>query len=301
MFPISVAGARLEAGAAALRTTLSELLERLYARDAALSPSRLKSLVVSEAADTTPRDAAALPPLSRDDVEGGFVLTLSAPFVEQALGGETDHLLQLVHAVHRELWRGELAATAAPIAAQDALAAQFAPITTLMLDEYRANRASTWSLPGNADLLLPHLLGLLDELPLASERTLAAYRNDGNLDTLVGLNMARLTHLMQTVAFSLGYLAGLGRTAREIAPELKAGIDASIIGREWPRIAALLSGAAASEGDARTLQLDMLCTRTVAVLGGMGLTVRLDEGRCIWTPAAAMTADAAAAHRGLLH
>lgn len=296
MFPISVAGARLEAGAAALRTTLSELLERLYARDTALSPSRLKSLVVIDAADTTPPGAASLPPLSRKDVEGGFVLTLTAPFFEQAFGGEADHLLQLVHAVHRELWRGELAATTVPIAAQDALAAQFAPIATLMLDEYRANRASTWSLPGNSDLLLPHLLGLLDELPAASEHTLATYRNDGDVDTLVGLSVARLTHLMQTVAFSLGYLAGLGRTAGDIAPELKAGIDASIIGREWPRIAALLSGAAASEGDARTLQLDMLRTRIIAVLGGMGLTVGLDDGRCIWTPAAP-TAE----HHGLLH
>ncbi|MBP6096848.1 MAG: hypothetical protein KBF58_02645 [Methyloversatilis sp.] len=300
MFPISVAGARLEAGAAALRTTLSELLERLYARDTALSPSRLKSFVVTDVAGVTPQDAAPLQPLSRSDVEGGFVLTLTAPFVEQALGGETDHLMQLVHAVHRELWRGELAATATPIGTQDALVAQFAPIATLMLDEYRANRASTWSLPGTADLLLPHLLGLLDELPDAGERTLAAYRNDGDLDTLVGLSMARLTHLMQTIAFSLGYLAGLGRTAGDIAPELKAGIDASIIGREWPRIAALLSGAAASDGDARTLQLNMLRTRIIAVLGGMGLTVGLDDGRCIWTPAEGMTSDAAAHHR-LLH
>lgn len=300
MFPISVAGARLEGGAAALRITLSELLERLYARDAALTPSRLKSLLVSDVADAAPAGAAALPPLSRSDVEGGFVLTLSAPFVEHALGGEADHLLQLVHAVHRELWRGELAATAMPIAAPDALAAQFAPIATLMLDEYRANRASTWSLPGNADLLLPHLLGLLDELPAAGERTLAAYRSDGDLGTLVGLSMARLTHLMQTVAFSLGYLAGLGRTAGDIAPELKAGIDASIIGREWPRIAALLSGAAASEGDARILQLDMLRTRIVAVLGSMGLTVGLEDGRCIWTLAAGMAPDADT-RRGLLH
>lgn len=300
MFPISVSGARLEAGAAALRTALSELLERLYARDTALSPSRLKSLVVTDVAGATPQDTAALPPLSRSDVEGGFGLALSAPFVEQALGGEADHLLQLVHAVHRELWRGELAAMAVPTPTQDALAAQFAPIATLMLDEYRANRASTWSLPGDADLLLPHLLGLLDELPAAGERALAAYRNDGDLDTLVGLSMARLTHLMQTVAFSLGYLAGLGRTAGDIAPELKAGIDASIIGREWPRIAALLSGAAASEGDARALQLDMLRTRIVAVLGSMDLTVSLDDGRCIWTPTAAMTAGSAA-HRGLLH
>jgi hypothetical protein len=296
MFPISVAGARLEAGADALRNTLSELLARLYARDAALSPSRLKSLVVTDVAGASSQDTAPLQPLSRRDVEDGFVLALTAPFVEQALGGEADHLMQLVHAVHRELWRGEIAATAVPRAAQDGIAAQFAPIASLMLDEYRANCASTWSLPGNADLLLPHLLGLLDELPAAGERTLAAYRSDGDLDTLVGLSMARLTHLMQTVAFSLGYLAGLGRTAGDIAPELKAGIDASIIGHEWPRIAALLSGAAASEGDARILQLDMLRTRIVAVLGGMGLTVGLDDGRCVWTPFGAV-----AAHGGLLH
>lgn len=186
----------------------------------------------------------------------------------------------------------------------DALAAQFAPVVARMFDEYRANRASAWSLPARADLLLPHLLGLLEELPAACERALADYRLDGNLDALAGISMARLALLMQTTAFSLGYLAGLGRSVADIAPELKAGIDASLLGREWPRIAALLAGAAASEGEARALQLDMLRTRVIAVLGAMGLSARLGADGAVWMDVADASAEATAAavaRMGTLH
>lgn len=277
---------RAETAAETLRTSLSVLLARLYERDRGLDAAHLRVLVLR---DDAAGHAGSAPPLSRDDEAGGFTITLSAPFVEQSLAGEPEHVLQLVHALHRELWRGELAMAPASAseAAGDALAAQFAPIARLMLDEYRANRASAWSLPTGADLLLPHLLRLLDELPDASRRALADYRADGDLDTLTGLAMARLTHLMQTVAFSLGYLAGLQRSAADIAPELKAGIDASLIGREWPRIAALLAGAAAGEGDARALQMSMLATRIMAVLGSMGLHARTGDDGTVWMDVAA--------------
>lgn len=276
--------ARLETSAETLRTSLSVLLARLYERDRGLDAAHLRVLVLRDDA-TGP--AGSAPPLSREDEAGGFTITLSAPFVEQSLAGEPEHVLQLVHALHRELWRGELALAPADEAAGDALAAQFAPIARLMLDEYRANRASAWSLPTGADLLLPHLLRLLDELPDAGRRALADYRADGDLDTLTGLAMTRLTHLMQTVAFSLGYLAGLQRSAADIAPELKAGIDASLIGREWPRIAALLAGAAAGEGHARALQMNMLATRIMAVLGSMGLHARTGDDGAVWMDVAA--------------
>lgn len=310
MYPITIADTRPEA-AATLRNTLSELLDRLYARDSALTPGRLRALIVTgvPAPDQLQGDA---PPLSRTDSADGFTLRLAAPFVEQSLAGEADRLLQMVHALHRELWRAELAAELAtelaadpaPAAPADALAAQFAPIVTLMFDEYRANRHSAWSLPGDADLLLPHLLRLLDELPAASERALADYRVDGDLETVVGLGIARLTHLMQTTAFCLGYLAGLGRTAADIAPELKAGIDASLLGREWPRVAALLAGAAASGGEARALQLDMLRTRVIAVLGNMGLGARISADGTVWMDVAEASAEATAeavARLGPLH
>jgi hypothetical protein len=306
MHTIDIRGERLQAGAATLRSTLSELLDRLYARDGALEPARLHALVVT---DDMPHAApggapAEMPPLLRQDDGDGFTLYLAAPFVDQSLAGEADQLLQLVHALHRELWRAQIATEGASTAPADALATQFAPIAALMLDEYRANRSSAWSLPGDADLLLPHLLRLLDELPAASERALADYRIDGDLETLVGLGIARLTHLMQTTAFCMGYLAGLGRTAADIAPELQAGIASSILGREWPRIAALLAGAAASEGEGRTLQTDMLRTRVIAVLGQMGLGARPGPDGTVWmdvTEASARATAEAVSRPGPLH
>jgi hypothetical protein len=300
---IELRGDRL-AGALTLRTTLADLLDRLYARDSALDASRLRALVVTDVVAAPAHGQTEAPPLAREDAADGCTITLAAPYVEQALGGDADQLLQLVHLLHRELWRGQLTLDPVAAAAADALAAQFSPIVTRMFDEYRANRASAWSLPAKADLLLPHLLGLLEELPAACERALADYRLDGNLDALAGVSMARLALLMQTTAFSLGYLAGLGRTVADIAPELKDGIDASLLGREWPRIAALLAGAAASEGEARTLQLDMLRTRVIAVLGAMGLAARLGEDGAVWMDVADASTEATAAavaRMGTLH
>lgn len=300
---IELRGARV-AGTVTLRSTLADLLDRLYARDGALDASRLKALVVTDDVTAPAQGQAEAPPLTREDAADGCTITLAAPYVEQALGGDADQLLQLVHLLHRELWRGQLTLDPVAAAPADALAAQFAPIVTRMFDEYRANCASAWSLPATADLLLPHLLGLLEELPAACERALADYRLDGNLDALAGISMARLALLMQTTAFSLGYLAGLGRTVADIAPELKDGIDASLLGREWPRIAALLAGATASEGEARTLQLDMLRTRVVAVLGAIGLTARLGEDGAVWMDVADASAEATAAalaRMGTLH
>jgi hypothetical protein len=303
MHTIELRGARLE-GAATLRNTLADLLDRLYARDGALDASRLKALVVTDDIAAPAQGQTEAPPLVREDANDGCTITLAAPYVEQALGGDADQLLQLVHLLHRELWRSELARDTAAGPPADALAAQFAPVVARMFDEYRANRASAWSLPARADLLLPHLLGLLEELPAACERALADYRLDGNLDALAGISMARLALLMQTTAFSLGYLAGLGRSVADIAPELKAGIDASLLGREWPRIAALLAGAAASEGEARALQLDMLRTRVIAVLGAMGLSARLGADGAVWMDVADASAEATAAavaRMGTLH
>lgn len=276
--------ARAETCAETLRTSLSVLLARLYERDRSLDAAHLQVLVLR---DDAVGSAGAVPPLSREDGADGFTITLSAPFVEQSLAGEPEQVLQLVHALHRELWRGELAQEPAGETADDALAAQFVPLARLMLVEYRANRACAWSLPAGADLLLPHLLRLLDALPDASRQALADYRADGDLDALTGLAMGRLTHLMQTVAFSLGYLAGLQRSAADIAPELKTGLDASLIGREWPRIAALLAGAAAGDGAARALQLNMLATRVIAVLGSMGLHARTGGDGAVWMDVAA--------------
>lgn len=303
MHTLHIRGDRLDTAAPALRATLTDLLDRLYARDTALPAHRLRALVVAD--DLQPAHGQTeVPPLMREDSADGYTVTLAAPFVEQALGGDSEQLLQLVHLLHRELWRGELARDPAVAAPADALAAQFAPVLARMFDEYRANRASAWSLPARADLLLPHLLGLLEELPAACERARADYRIDGDLDALAGISMARLALLMQTVAFSLGYLAGLGRTAADIAPELKTRLDASILGREWPRIAALLAGATASTGDARMLQLDMLRTRVIAVLEAMGLRARLGQDGAVWMDVADSSPEATAAavaRMGTLH
>jgi hypothetical protein len=295
MYTIEISGERLQAHGAALRSTLFDLLTRLHARDTGLDPSHLLRVVVNDvpASGPTPPQEG-IPPLFRSGDPDAVVLHLAAPFVEQALAGDSDQLLQMVHAMHRELWRARIATDPAPVEAGDGLTARFSPIAALMLDEYRANRNSAWSLPGNADLLLPHLLGLLDELPAAGERALAQCREDGDIERFMGLTIARLTHLMQTAAFCLGYLAGLGRTAADISPELKTVIDASILAGEWPRMAALLAGAAACDGDARALQMDMLRIRILAVLERMGLRTSLDGDGAIRTGLADNPAPAGA-------
>lgn len=97
-----------EASASALRTTLSDALERLYARDTALPAHRLASLLVTDET-ATEGEAAGRSPLQRTDTADGYRLTLSARFAEQALAGDPEQVLELVHLLHRELWRGELA------------------------------------------------------------------------------------------------------------------------------------------------------------------------------------------------
>lgn len=283
-----------DARATTLHATLSNLLERLYARDPALPADHLLSLRVT---DDLPAIAGpgAQAPLQRTDAEDGYSLILSAAYAEQALTGDAEQVLELVHLLHRELWRGELAREQLPAASPaDAMAAQFTPIVARMFDEYRANRASAWSLPTRSDLLLPHLLGLLQELPGACDQSRADYQLDGDLDALTGLSLARLALLMQTAAFSLGYLAGLRRSVADIAPELKDRLDHSLLGSEWPRMAALLAGAADSEGDGRSLQLDMLRTRLVAIFAGMGLGMRSADDGAIWIDVAPASAEALA-------
>lgn len=298
MFPLHIHMPGREASASALRTTLSDALERLYARDTALPAHRLASLLVTDET-ATEGEAAGRSPLQRTDTADGYRLTLSARFAEQALAGDPEQVLELVHLLHRELWRGELAQEHAPKRAdEDALMAQFSPIVDLMFDEYRANRASAWSLPGRSDLLLPHLMGLLQELPAACDRARADYQLDGDLDALTGLSMARLALLMQSVAFSLGYLAGLGRTVADIAPELKDALDNAFIAREWPRISALLAGAANSRNEDRAVQLDLLRIRVMAIFEGMGLRMRVDgSGLRVDVSAASTGALEAAAAR----
>ena len=152
-------------------------------------------------------------------------------------------------------------------------------------------QAQTAATPGTAPPVLS-LRGITKSFP--GVRALSDVRLDlfpGEVTALIGENGAGkstlVAHLMQTVAFSLGYLAGLQHSAADIAPELKAGIDASLIGREWPRIAALLAGAAAGEGDARALQMSMLATRIMAVLGSMGLHARTGDDGTVWMDVAA--------------
>lgn len=73
---IELRGDRL-AGAATLRSTLADLLDRLYARDGALDASRLKALVVTDDVAVPAQGQAEAPPLVREDHADGCTIRKS--------------------------------------------------------------------------------------------------------------------------------------------------------------------------------------------------------------------------------
>lgn len=294
---IDIDSPRLQTSAATFTEALAAMLARLHERDTALDTAHIERLLICDdpaqalAALGRPCASDAAPALQRVDA----TLVLAASALESALAGEAHALMHLVHALHRECWRAQLEQPAPAQGGIDALAEQFDPIVHLMLLEFDTNRRCAWSLPADSDLLLPHLMALLQALPAACQRAIAAYQLDGRLDELVGLSLGRLTHLMQTAAFSMGYLNGLGRRLAQVSTDLQAALDDSLLARAWPRIAALLAGASASQGEARALQSAMLRAQVLDVLGTMGLAPRLDDQGQLWMDVAAASPKATAA------
>jgi hypothetical protein len=140
-----------------------------------------------------------------------------------------------------------------------------------------------WSLPADADLMLPHLADLLQVLPPATAEDITLALADGDLADLFGRALGRVTHLMQVVGHVQGSVAGLGRSLAQLSPDLAAQIGASFLGPRWDRLGRLLEALFGSAGqwDGEFLH-NALRPEVLAVFAALGLELRPDDDGGVW-------------------
>lgn len=294
---IDIRGEAIRAAAPTLAAVLQDLLRRIRSRDPELELSRLTDIIAAEDYPGALRAAGAAGEAAGAarlvHSAAGMVLVLDGRQACAALAGEPEALVDFIHLFHRELCRAHYAAAGMGSAAPaSAFEGHFLPATAGMAAEYCANRRAAWSLPAGSDLLLPHLAELLDLVPASLQEEIMEYQLDSHLDSLVTKALPRLTHLLQSAAYSLGYLAGIGRSVGEISPELKQRIDASVLGEAWDGLAQQLDDLYAEPGASGAALLDS----AVTVLARLGIKATPTEGGAMWVEVAPLsTEDAAAA------
>jgi hypothetical protein len=273
-----------------LGSALRGLVAGLEARDAELVPVGALRLIVADDL------AAALAEEGTDASPGAVMQALHRPAevllvidgrrVAAALAGEPEELARLVHLLHRELWRilAVQRRRASPAPAANDFERHLQPVVEAFWAEYVSTRKSVWSLPADADLLLPHLAELLEALPPATAGDITlALAEGGSLDELFARALGRVTHLMQVVGHVQGYLAGLGRGLGSLSPELSARLQASFLGPRWDRGARMLEALYGSEGqwDGEFLH-NTLRSEVVAAFAALGLDLRPAEDGGVW-------------------
>lgn len=293
---VKCVGEKIEAVAPTVDIVLKELARRIVARDAALD-GVLDEVVVADdfpaalqALGEPPAPAGAIVPTVARTLyrEAGPVLVLEGAQVAAALGSEVDAMARFVHLLHGELWRirlhrDALAAGEAGLGAwhDSVFDSQLRPVVEAMRSEYAVSRRTVWSLPADADLMLKHLLDVIDALPAATAEDVAA--SPADVDGLFVRSLGRIAHLMQTAAHAQGYLAGLERSMASISPEMAAAIAASFFGAHWAALPAQLAAtfeapdAAALEAARSDLQRGVQ-----AVFGALGLQLRRAEDGGVW-------------------
>ena len=205
-----------------------------------------------------------------------------------ALAADGDAVAGFVHLFHRELSRIHDARTR--LGQSESLELlldcdfdrQLLPIAESMWGEYFSTRRSVWSLPSGSDLMLNHLIDLIETLPPSMSEEIALHLGTHDLEGLFARSIGRITHLLQTVALCQGYLAGLGRPLAELAPEHAGQLQASFLAASWDSLAArldaLYSGAARNtEALYLALQPDLL-----AVFAALGLRIRRADDGGVW-------------------
>lgn len=253
------------------------------------------ALAIDIAAAPAEADASAPHP-SRGGLRGachdqGIVLTLDAPYLD-ALEQDAGLLAAFVHRLHAE-WLRLADARARSQHPDDNDAAQtlladpfdrhFYPLAEAAWSEYRAERAAAWSLPPDADLMLPHLAMLCETLPQASAEAIALAVAEDSLDALFVTMLGRVGHLLQTAAHAQGALAGAGLTLDAVGADVSGRITASLLGARWPRLARALGAAWDAHGqwDARFLH-NLLLPEVLALFAALGLDLaRADDGS-VW-------------------
>ncbi|MBT0960894.1 hypothetical protein [Denitromonas iodatirespirans] len=289
-------GDKIEAVAPTVDIVLKELARRIVARDAALA-GVLDEVVVADdfpaalqALGEPPAPAGAIVPTVARTLyrETGPVLVLEGAQVAAALGSEVDAMARFVHLLHGELWRirlhlDALAAGEAGLGAwhDSVFDSQLRPVVEAMRSEYAVSRCTVWSLPADADLMLKHLLDVIDALPAATTEDVAA--NPADVDGLFVRSLGRIAHLMQTAAHAQGSLAGLERSMASISPDMAAAIAASFFGPHWAALPAQLA-ATFEAPDAATLEAARgeLQRSVQAVFAALGLQLRRAEDGGVW-------------------
>ena len=293
---VACRGEKIEAVGPTIEIVLKELARRICERDSVLD-GVLEQIVV---ADDFPAALVSLgePPAPAGSIvptvartlylESGPVLVLEGAQVVAALGSEVDAMARFVHMLHGELWRVRLHLDAIA-AGQEGMGAwgdsvfdsQLRPVVEAMRGEYAVSRRTVWSLPNDADLMLKHLLDVVDALPAATAEDVATGAAD--LDGLFVRSLGRVAHLTQTAAHVQGYLAGLERSVDVISPEMAAAIEASFFGPHWVALGRQLdalfhAGEAAAIEAARSEVQHTL----QAVFGSLGLQLRRAEDGGVW-------------------
>lgn len=262
--------------AALIRQVLQQVLSQIQARDSALPPASLQRVVVAEGFAARPE--ATGPMLARHE-QDGVTLWIDAGHVAQALAGDMNAVATLIHALHRELCRIELAQqrlSSQMLAA--GLAADLAAVVEGVWLEYASTRRSAWSLPAEADLMLGHLADLLEVLPAAMAEDVATDAVQGDLQGLYVKALARIAHLLHTMAHAQGYLAGLQRGLAQAFPELDARLAGSALAPAWARLGEALE--AGHCGDPAAQQ--RLEQEIVALFAVFGLRLSATEHGEAW-------------------
>lgn len=301
-------GAQIGAAAATVNIVFRELVTRICARDKPLE-GVLELVVVADdfpaaliALGEPPVPAGAIIPtvarvLYRDS---GPVLVMEGPQVAAAMGGDETDMARFVHVLHGEMWRirTHLDAIAA---GEDGLGAwrgsvfdsHLRPVVEAVRTEYAVTRRTVWSLPADADLMLKHLMAVVDALPAATQEDVALALAEDDLDSLFVRSLGRIGHLVQTAAHAQGYLAGLTRPLEAISPEMCAALQASFFGPYWGPLTEQLDAAyTADTPSALEAARQSLQGTLVDVFVSLGINVRRAEDGSVWVdavPAGAVT------------
>jgi len=291
-------GEKIGALASTVEIVLKELVRRICARDQSLEGVPARVVVADELpaalvdlGEPPPPAGAIVPTVARTVfLPSGPVLVFDGAQVATAMGGEAEDMARFVHLLHSEMWRIRIHLDALA-AGEDALGAwqesvfdsQLRPVVEAMRHEYGVTRRTVWSLPADADLMLKHLMDVVDALPPATQEDVTLAVAGDDLDGLFVRSLGRIAHLLQTAAHAQGYLAGLGRPLAEISPEMDAALGQGFFGAHWGPLTEQLDALFRARGDDEVEAQRMSLQHTlIDVFASLGLQLRRAEDGGVW-------------------
>lgn len=285
-------GKQIEGAAPMLGQVLKTLLARITDRDVDLDLAELDSIVVAQDYEAALKEMTGEPSTSGGMVRAihhpGYVdLLIDGARMSAALAGDAEEVAGFVHVFHRELCR--IHDARARLGESESLELlldcefdrHLLPIAESMWAEYYSTRRAVWTLPTQSDLMLNHLLDLVDALPPSMNEEITLHLG-GDLTALFARSTGRVTHLLQTMAHCQGYVAGLGRPLAEIAAEHDSALRKSFLGDIWPPLARRLW--TLFEVPQRTTEALYLALQPdiLAAFAALGLRIRRAEDGGVW-------------------